>query len=168
VYCGTPEKVSIGSVETFQKKRSFVMEENTPKIRSLKPVVLPDNRRVIMELVVDNLPSVFGGSFGIDLYDSPPTSNLPLSAEKDTDVETGSPDVQHQSEFPDIELSIFNSDQQEVATLLIIEHKEPFTALTLHLRSPQVDGRYTARAKMTHDNKILEIVEVPFTLEPDN
>jgi hypothetical protein len=95
-------------------------------------------------------------------------SNLPLSAEKGAGVEAGSLGDQHQSEFPDIELSIFNSDQQEVASLLIIEHKESFTALTLHLRSPQADGRYTARAKMTHDNKTLEIVEVPFTLESDN
>jgi hypothetical protein len=149
-----------------KKLKKFGMEDNPPKIRSLKPVVLPDNRRVTMELVVDNLPSVFSGSFGIDLYDTPPASKLSFSAEKDTKIETNLPGDRHQSQYPDIELSIFNSDRQEVASLLIVEHKEPFTALTLHLRSPQANDHYTARAKMTHNNETLEVVEVPFTLEP--
>ena len=152
--------------KVLERLKNFDMEENPPKIRSLKPVVLPDNRRVTMELVVDNLPSVFSGSFGIDLYDTPPMSKLSLSADKEPNTDVSG--NQHQSQYPDIELSIFDSNRQEVASLLIIEHKEPFTALTLHLRSPQVDDFYTARAKMTHNDETLEVVEVPFTLEPDN
>lgn len=144
------------------------MKDNSPKITSLKPVVLPDNRRVIMELIVDNLPSINGEPFGIDFYETPPTSKLPLSTDKVSEAEASSPSNRHQSKYPDIELSIFDSNQQEVASLLIVEHKEPFTSLTLHLRSPQIDECYTARAEMTYNNETLEIVEVPFTLEPVN
>ena len=144
------------------------MKENPPKITSLKPVVLPDNRRVTMELVVDNLPSVGGKPFGINLYDTPPASRLPLTEDEFSDAKPDPPSGRHENQYPDIELSIFNCDQQEVASLLIVEHKEPFTSLTLHLRSPQANERYTARAEMTYNDETLEIVEVPFTLEAAN
>jgi hypothetical protein len=126
-----------------------------PKISLLNPIVLPDNRRVTMEMIVDNLPG--GAANVISFFDTPPPSAAFGPGA------TGS-DASH--DYPNVVLSILDSDGREVASLLIVEHREPHTSLTLHLRAPNPTGRYTARAAMTLHDETLEVVDVPFTLNP--
>jgi hypothetical protein len=68
------------------------------------------------------------------------------------------------SPYPNIELSILNSQRQAVATTFIVEHKEEHTTLTLHLRVPDFQEHYIARAEMTYEDQTLQVVEIPFTL----
>jgi len=116
---------------------------------------MADNRRVMMEMVVDNLPNA--GTGAINFFDTPPPTPANPEAEP-------SPPAKSQSDYPDVELSILNSVQQEVASLMIIEHKETHTSLTLHLRGVDINQQYTARAEMTLNNQRLDLVEIPFTL----
>ncbi len=133
------------------------MIQNKPKIASLQPVVLGDNRRVTMELVVENLPAVLANvAFMLpDMLDAPPTRPPKPAA-----------DVP--SPYPNLELSILNSRRQQIASLFIVEHKEQFTALTMHLREPDSQEDYTARAEMTYRDEILDVVETPFRLHQIN
>ncbi|MEM7346841.1 MAG: hypothetical protein AAF485_21590 [Chloroflexota bacterium] len=126
----------------------------TPKITTLNPIVLPDNRRITLEMVVDDLPTTFSNLMLTmpDELDGPPT--MPAK-----------PDPDAPSPYPNITLSILNSQRQLVASLYIVEHKERFTSLTLHLRTtPDPEEQYTARAEMVHQEETLDIVEIPFTL----
>lgn len=129
------------------------MTQTKPSIASLQPVALADNRRVTLEMVVENLPTLFANvAFTMpDLLDAPP-ARPPKPA-----ADTPSP-------YPNIELSILNSHRQQIASLFIVEHKEKVTSLTLHLREPDVHEQYTARAEMTYQDEIIDVIEVPFTL----
>ena len=136
------------------------MTVSLPKITLFNPIVLPDNRRVTMELVVENLPQLPGfASNVINFYDAPPPSPGPGAGPNSQDDPA--------DKFPNVVLSINNSAGQEVASLLIVEHKEPQTSLTLHLRTPpDQNEQYTARAEMSLKKETIEVVEVPFTLNP--
>ena len=129
------------------------MTSKKPTIASLKPVVLADNRRVTLEMVVDNLPTIFANiAFTMpDMLDSPPTRPPKPAAD------TPSP-------YPNVELSLLNSRRQQIASLFIVEHKEKFTSLTLHLTAPDVQEQYIARAEMTYQDEIIDVAETPFSL----
>jgi hypothetical protein len=144
---------------------NILMSDSAPQITTLKPVVLPDNHRVIMQMVVENLPESDTGSACAVNSNSPPYSPSNIQLFADT-TDLTSPDGSNKISYPDVELSIFDSKRREVASLLIIEHREPVTDLTLHLRSPKPEEQYTASAKITLDNEVIEVVEVPFTLNP--
>jgi|GEM_PF-1671953 len=137
---------------TTVKTEQFVTQKE-PKIVSLNPVVFSDNRRVMLEMVVEDLPTIFSNvAFTMpDLSPNPPTK-------------PPKPDPDAPSPYPNIELSILNSQRQQLTNLFIVEHKEKHTSLTLHLRSADIDEQYTARAEMTYLDKTLDVVEVPFTL----
>ncbi len=130
------------------------MTDQHPKISQLNPVVMPDKRRVMLEMTVDNLPTIFSNvAFTMpDMLDQPPAG-------------PPKPDPDAPSPYPDIVLSILNSKGQEVASMLIVEHKEQYTSLTLHLRPPDSTEQYTARAEMTYQGNALDTVDVPFSLE---
>ena len=129
------------------------MTEKKPTIASLQTVVLADNRRVTLEMVVENLPTTFANvAFSMPDMLDPPAVRPPKPV-----ADTPSP-------YPNIELSILNSRRQQVASLFIVEHKEKFTSLTLHLSSPDVQEQYTARAEMTYMAEVMDIVETPFSL----
>jgi len=134
------------------------LTEQTPKIVSLNPVVLPDNRRVMFELVVKGLPNIFSNvDFMMPDFTPPAPSPPPKPA----------PDAP--SPYPNVELSILNQDKQPVAGLFIVEHKEEYTSLTLHLRAvPDITQEYTARAEMTHQGQTIDMVEIPFRLNQVN
>lgn len=129
------------------------MTAEKPRIASLKPIVLADNRRVTLEMVVEDLPAVFANlAFTMpDVSDSSPTRPPKPAADAP-------------SPYPNIELSILNSRRQQIASLFIVEHKEKFTALTLHLPAPDPQERYTARAEMTYQDEIIDVVEISFSL----
>lgn len=116
-----------------------------PKITTLRPIVLEDHRRVVLDMVVENLPTT--------------TSNVTLT------MPTGDIEDAPSSPYPNVVLSLLDSQGVEVATVLIVEHQEPHSQLTLHLRQPQLDETYTARAEMLWGDEVLEVVEVPFTLQ---
>jgi hypothetical protein len=129
--------------------------EKLPKITSLEPVVLPDKRRVRFDLVVDNLPTLFSNvAFTMPGLPANPPTNPARPAANNTP-----------SPYPNIELSILDSQRRQVATTFIVEHKEKHTSLTLHLRRPDLDEQYIARAEMTYQDKMIDVIEVPFTLE---
>jgi hypothetical protein len=132
------------------------LSQKLPKITTLNPIVLEDNRRVILEMVVDDLPNLFSNiAFMMpDLAETPPRPQKP--------------DPQAPSPYPHIELSILNSQRQELASLYIVEHKEQYTSLTLHLRQPDPQEQYIARAEMTYADQTLQVVEVPFKLNQDS
>ena len=129
------------------------MTEKKPTIASLQAIVLADNRRVTLEMMVKNLPTTFANvAFNMPDMLDPPAVRPPKPA-----ADAPSP-------YPNIELSILNSHRQQVASLFIVEHKEKFTSLTLHLSSPDVQEQYMARAEMTYMDEVIDGVETPFTL----
>lgn len=144
------------------------MSDKKYKISLLQPAVLPDNRRITLEMTVEGLPNPFNGDFaacGINRASN--VSFFPdMSAETDGRPSPPSPDEAGQ--YPNIELSILNSRRQQVVNLFIIEHKEQNTALTLHLPTPDPQEQYTARAEMSFGDEIIDVVETPFTLNQVN
>lgn len=133
------------------------MSAQKPRIASLNPVVLEDNRRVTLELVVEGLPTT--------------AANVALMMPGMLDAPPGrpaKPAANAPSPYPHLELSILNSRRQQIATLFIVEHKESFTTLTIHLRSPDPQEQYTARAEMTYQDEIIDVLETPFSLHQVN
>jgi hypothetical protein len=128
--------------------------EKLPRISSLNPIVLPDQRRVMFDMVVENLPSSFS-SITLTMPDMAAPGSTPSS----------SPQADVPSPYPDVELSILDSQRRPVVTTYIIEHKEAHISLTLHLRHPDIVEQYTARAELTYQQKTLQVVEVPFSLK---
>jgi hypothetical protein len=142
-------------VQRFTKKVAITLTENSPKITSLIPTVLPDNRRIMFEMTVEGLPTT---SSNVALM-------MPDLAEHRPPQPPPKPNSDSPSPFPNIQLSVLNSQNQQVATLFIVEHKEAFTSLTLHLRAaPVIDELYTAKAEMTYQDEIIDVVEIPFRL----
>jgi hypothetical protein len=129
------------------------MADTKPSISSLRPIILEDNRRVTFEMMVENLPTTIPNV----MFTTPDRTDMPPTSPPQPDPNAPSP-------YPDIELSILNRHRQQVATLFIVEHKEKHTSLTLHIPSPDSQEQYTARAEMTHQDQILDVVEVSFTL----
>ena len=127
------------------------MTDSKPQITSLQPTVLPDNRRVTFNMVVNNLPPMINTFFTMPDTDDA----VPPSAGQNPD---------EPSPYPNIELSVLNSRRQQIASLLIIEHKEEHTALTLHIPASDTQAQYFARAEMTYQDEIIDVVEIPFTL----
>lgn len=130
------------------------MTEKIPRIASLKPIVLAGQSRVSLEMVVENLPTTAANVMLMmpDMLDEGP----PRPPKPDPDAPPP---------YPNIELSILNNQRRQIASLFIVEHKEPRTALTLHIPAPNVAEQYTARAEMSHNGQVLDVVEVPFSLD---
>jgi hypothetical protein len=131
------------------------MTAKKPRFASLKPIVLADNRRVTLELVVEDLPTTFANiAFTMpDTLDS--ASTRPPKPAADA-----------LSPYPNVELSVLNGRRHQIASLFIVEHKEEFTALTLHLPAPDPQEHYSARAEMTYQDEIIDVAETSFTLNP--
>lgn len=127
------------------------MNDKRPKISSLQPVVLPDNRRVTLELQVTGLPATFSNVMLMpDVFPggaTPPQKPDPAA-----------------SPYPDIELSILNGQRQQIVSMVVVEHKEPHISLTLHLPVADPQEQYTARAEMSYQAEIIDVVEAPFSL----
>jgi hypothetical protein len=131
------------------------MTKQQPRIVSLNPIVFDDNRRVTLEMVVEGLPDLFANVSLMmpEFMDKPPMRPAKAAAN------TPSP-------YPNIELSILNGRREQIKSLLIVEHKEQFTALTMHLPFPDLQEQYTARAEMSYQEEIVDVVEAPFALHP--
>ncbi|MCB0210289.1 MAG: hypothetical protein KDJ52_13210 [Anaerolineae bacterium] len=127
------------------------MTTKHPNIALLNPIVFSDKRRVLLELAVENLPT---RSANVTL-DIPGESKPDSSASEPTSAP---------SSYPNIELAIIDSRGKTAATAFIVEHHEPLVHLTLHLRQPDLAEQYVARAEMSYQENVLQVVEVPFTL----
>ena len=127
------------------------MTDSKPQIKSLQPTVLPDNRRVTFNIVVTNLPPMINAFF-----------TMPDTGEGVASSPAQNPD--EPSPYPNIELSVLNSQRQQIASLYIIEYKEEHTALTLHIPASDTQAQYIARAEMTYQDEIIDVIEIPFTL----
>ena len=127
------------------------MTTQKPKIASLEPVVLPDMRRVTIALAVKNLPTITANV----------TLDIPGEVASDGNPTASPPSVPI---YPNVDLAIINSQGRTVASTFIVEHREEVVHLTLHLRQPDLNDRYIARAEMTYQDEMLDVVEAPFTL----
>ncbi len=141
------------------------MSDKKFKISTLQPAVLPDNRRVTLEMTVEGLPNALNGGFAACGVNR--SANVSFFPDMSNEV-TGPPSPpqpNEASQYPNVELSILNSRRQQVVNMFIIEHKEQNTALTLHLpatATPQ--ERYTARAEISFGDEIVDVTETPFIL----
>ena len=68
------------------------------------------------------------------------------------------------SQYPDVDLSIFDRHGNEVAATFIVEHKEPDLDFTLHLHTAEPSGAYTIRATLTDNGQVTQVIEAPFEL----
>ena len=127
------------------------MTDTKPQITSLQPTVLPDNRRVTFDMGVSNLPPMINAFF-----------TMPDTGDTAPSAPGSNPD--EPSPYPNIELSVLNSRRQQIASLFIIEHKEEHTALTLHIPASDPQEQYIARVEMVYQDEIIDVVEIPFTL----
>lgn len=130
------------------------MTAKIPRIASFKPIVLEGQSRVSLEMVVENLPTTAANV----MLMMPDTLNEGPPGPPKSDPDAPTP-------YPNIELSILNSRRRQIASLFIVEYKETHTALTLHIPAPDLTEQYIARAEMSHNGQVLDVVEVPFSLD---
>jgi hypothetical protein len=55
-------------------------------------------------------------------------------------------------ERPDLSAYIYDSAGEEVSTVHIVETMDVRMAFTMHIRSPEVKGRYTLTATLSYEN----------------
>ncbi len=74
--------------------------------------------------------------------------------------------------YPNVALTITNPDGGVVATMFMVEIREPYQSLTLHLRQPPRAGeRYALEIELSRDEAVLDTRSVGFDLvfrEPQN
>lgn len=160
------------------------------RIESLVPQPLSDGRRVTLMLRVSGLPAYGPGAAssyihfadmpgpdegveGEETSQAPPMPNVSLSPDAkgsggdvgDTELPSGQD--RPSSPYPDMTLSILDPYGNQVVTTYIVEHKEPELEFTLHLPAVEPGAAYLARAEMTKNDEIVQVVQVPFELEPN-
>jgi hypothetical protein len=125
------------------------------RIESLTPQPQSDGRRVTLVLRVSGLPAYGPGG-------SSHFFNFRNSSE------AGPPKPERRpSPFPDITLSILDQHGHEMAATYIVEHKEPELDFTLHVPIMEPDSKFIARAEMTKNGEVIQVVEVPFNYAGD-
>ena len=134
------------------------MANSTPSFVSLTPVVM-SHGRVSLDLVTENFPARpnvflnFDQESALSPAETPPENSL-------QDLEA----VAQNSLYPNVELSIIDEEGYEVASLLIVEHKEAQVSMTMHIRHPQFGETYIARATMVQNQSTLQTLTAPFIL----
>lgn len=66
---------------------------------------------------------------------------------------------------PNVLLQCLDADGREVAEMLLVEWRDPYISLTMHLRNGIAGGSYTLRAELARDEELLDSKEYPFILE---
>lgn len=125
------------------------MPETALKFVSLSPTVL-DYNRVVLTLRTDGFASVPNVVFN---FDSPAEAPNPSGS-----VPSG-------ASYPNVDLTLVDEHGQIVSQITIIEHRQAELSLTLHLRRPQPDHPYTARAEMKDGETVLHTLGVSFILK---
>ncbi len=154
-----------------------------PKLVLLDPVAL-DARRVMLTLKTvgfpprSNIPACMVNfatptpdvSVNFELNaPHPSTSEPPVKApQPNGKAQDDLPEPEEESPYPNVELSLLDADNNEVAQAMIIEHQEEEVSFTLHIRNPQVGQAYTARANMFYNQELLQSLSTPFVLTVDS
>jgi hypothetical protein len=69
------------------------------------------------------------------------------------------------STYPNLELTLLNPAGKPVATMFIIEAREPYQSLTLHLRQPPEAGeQYRLQIELSRDGDMLDKRQLDFEL----
>lgn len=67
--------------------------------------------------------------------------------------------------FPNLELTLSGPDGEVVNSMFMVEVREPYQSLTLHLRQPPQPGRsYRLSIELTRDEQVLDTRELAFDL----
>ncbi len=157
------------------------MTATLPKLVLLEPTTL-DSRRVMLTLkttgfpprsnipacMVNFAPPASGAPVNFELgAPLSATSNSPAKAPRSNGKAQDDAPAEEspESPYPNVELSLLDADNNEVAQAMIIEHQEAEVSFTLHIRQPQVGQPYTARASMFYDQELLQSLSTPFLLE---
>jgi hypothetical protein len=104
----------------------------------------------------------------LDAQPSPNVTLFPEGASSGASPPEGQPsagDERPPSPYPDVTLSIFDQDGNEVVTTFIVEHKEPELDFTLHLPTAEPGAIYVAYAELTMNDEVIQTVQVPFELK---
>jgi hypothetical protein len=120
---------------------------------------MPDGRRVLVTLRTAGLPPYGPGMVASTSTSAAP--NVELFAE-DLTRPTPAKGDRPPSPYPDVDLSIYDRQGNEVAATFIVEHKEPDLDFTLHLRSVEPGSTYTIRATLTNGGQVTQVIEAPF------
>jgi hypothetical protein len=126
---------------------------------TLEPVVLTYNRISL------KLDTVFPQKSNVALLDFNP--NPSPSSTKEAEAPLDLDEAIRTSPYPNIEMSILDEGNQEVASVVVVEHRDPNLSLTLHIRHPQPGKRYTARAYLIYQQELIQTLTAPFTLPAD-
>lgn len=128
------------------------MAEIRPRIVEMTATVLRDNRRVVIDLGVSGLANASNVALLMpDMASSPPSA-------------PPRPDPDAPSPYPDVELSLLDDQGRKISDLIIVEHKEERVSLTLHIPAPEPGRGYKARAEMSYQDEVFDVVEIPFVL----
>jgi hypothetical protein len=128
----------------------------TPQLITLEPVVLTNNR-ISLNLVTKFPPQSNVALLNFEFDDTPPQQkSTPAPLDLDEAIRT--------SPYPNVELRILDEEHHEVASLFIVEHRDPNLSLMLHLRQPQPGKQYLAQADLIYQQKLLQTLTVPFGL----
>lgn len=69
------------------------------------------------------------------------------------------------SRFPDLDLTVYDPDGQIACTMYMVEIREPYQSLTLHLRLPSRAGEgYVLDVALIRDETLLDTQQLPFDL----
>jgi hypothetical protein len=70
------------------------------------------------------------------------------------------------STHPNLALTLLDPDATVVSTLFVVEARQPYQSLTLHLRQPpRLSEPYRLEIELSRDGQVLDTRLVPFTLE---
>ncbi len=65
---------------------------------------------------------------------------------------------------PELEMAILGPDGREVAAMAMVDVQHSYVSLTMHLRQPLPDERYTLLLRLTSEDTLLDQRAVPFDL----
>jgi len=65
---------------------------------------------------------------------------------------------------PNVRLLCLDADGQEAAEMLLVEWREPYISLTVHLKKPHPGAEYIMRAELARDGHLLASHDFPFEL----
>jgi hypothetical protein len=74
-------------------------------------------------------------------------------------------------DYPDLDISIMGPDGKVEAEMAVIENRDTYLSLTVHLPNPVPDASYTARFVLSRKGEILYTKEIAFALtfrEPED
>lgn len=130
-----------------------------PEFVSLTPVVMGFDR-VLLNLETTNFRTKTNLFLEFEPNAAEASTTRP-TADEPIDLE----EIMRNSPYPNVELAILDPEERQVASLFVVEHKEPFISMTMHIRRPRPGEIYTARAEMIHAQQTLQVMTTSFTLE---